>query len=339
MSHLPPSSPVETSSPATAAIPTSEPAPIPLPVLVSAEAVTQISMLYGLARIGAAVPEHILAFLLRCHPDAVGLATVLVWQERLLAMAREGLVELSWCAVPAGRLRYFDRTLARLTEAGRARAADGTDKRSWRLGIIGEHTRDGSWLLEEAVRQVAFADWAEAKHVRQWLKTAAGQGLVEIRPTRLAHRAPVFSMTPKGRDKLEQEVPGATAHVPQLARPAEAVMVHHLHMLRAAAWMMAVSPPDRALLYIQSDADLASAAKRGRRSRQGDHYPAVPDGRIHLVKVDRWVIWDVEVIGNYKADDIREKYRVLPKRTTFVAISNAVADRVSALGLPRPEVV
>jgi hypothetical protein len=337
---LGPSSDSVASPPApTAQVAAGEPPPSPLPVLESPEAVTQTSILHGFARVGAAAPEQVLALLLRRHPDEVDLATVVGWQERLVAMSREGLVDLSWCAAPAGPLRHFDRILVRLTEAGRARAADGKDTRSWRLGIIADHAKDGSWLLEESVRQLAFSDWAKAKHVRGWLKNAAHQGLVEIRATREAHRIPVFSLGKRGRTVLEQQVPPATAHVPRLARPAEAVMAHHLHMVRAAAWMMAASPPDRVFLYLESDADLASHSKRRRRSRRGDRYPNLPDGRIYLVKQNRWVTWDIEVIGNYTPDEIRGKYAALPKHTTYTAISDAVAERVVALGLPRPEVV
>lgn len=341
MPDRPISAPPDSHSTVSAPTPVAEPRPTPLVACSDDTAITQASILEVLGRVGAGAPEHVLALLRRCHPDSVAYGAVLAWQQRLLAMSRQGLVHLAWCAVPEGGLRYYDRTLVRLTEAGRGRGARGGDKRAWLLGTIAHLSPDvgNDWLLEETIREAAFSHWSDGKHVRQWLKGGVAKGLLEIRPTRLAHRVPVLSLTRQGRAWLEQRAPGALAHVPRLARPAEAVMVHHLHMLRAAAWMLAASADDRALLFIQSDCDLAATVKGGRRSRRGDRYDKVPDGRMHMMVGGRRVTWDIEVIGNYRPGEIQQKYTALPKHTTYVAISDAVADRVAALRFPRPRVI
>jgi len=195
------------------------------------------------------------------------------------------------------------------------------------------------WIFFERLHATVMSHWAEAKHVRAWVRACVRDGLLGLQRTRRDQLVPVASLTNEGRAWLDARVPGALDGVPQLRRPAEYVMVHHLQAVRAAVWMISAHRAHPDPLYVEGDVDLRVQGQRGRRSKRQKHYEPVADVRLHVQVAGQVSSWDVEVIGAYTATQIHAKYHSLRPGTTYFATTHAVADRVAQLGHPRPRVI
>lgn len=329
----------------TSAPNSSKPSPAPLPRVGPTVRPSSVEILDALGRVGAAAPEHLVAMLRRCHPDAVPLNDALLEEGRLQSMAKEGLVDLRRITNTDAGLAVYDREILWLTDAGRNRADHARDQRATLLRRIGQLPPDlvspngVAYIFLESVHATVLSHWGKAKHVRAWLRACERDGLLTLRRTRRDRLVPVASLTAAGRKWLDERVPGALDGVPLLRRPAEYVMVHHLQAVRAAVWMISAQHPHPDPLYVEGDVDLRAQGQRGRRSKRRQHYEPVADVKLHVQRAGQVSSWDVEVIGAYTAAQIGAKYSALKPGTVYFATTDAVADRVAQLGHPRPRVI
>lgn len=306
---------------------------------------SSMEILDALGRVGAAAPEHLLAMLRRCHPDALPLNDVLLEEGRLAKMAKAGLVDLRYVTNTDSSLAVYDCEVVWLTDAGRRRAAQSKDARAMQLRRIAALSPDlvtpsgVEWIFFERLHATVMSHWAEAKHVRAWLRECERHGLLRLHRTRPDRLVPAASLIKEGREWLDERMPGALDGVPQLRRPAEYVMTHHLQAVRSAVWMISAHSPHPDPLYLEGDSDLRAQGQRGHRSKRRQHHEPVADVRLHVQVATKPVVWDAEVIGAYTAAQIHAKYRSLQPGTVYFATNDSVADRVAQLGHPRPRVI
>lgn len=304
------------------------------------------------SRVGLATPEQIAALIVGNAVHHISVGDSLRMERRLDALVRRGLLARTTRHTWYRALRYHERTLYRLTDAGLTGLGEstGTHRRAL-LAIHGSASRslDG-WSDERTIWFASYPRVSAVRVARAHLTQLVRSREAERRPTRQRHHVPAYSITDEGTAALRQsceESGGAATSDPfgtecpsptRPPRPDQAI--HHLLLVSAAASVLY----DRraTLLLLRGDEDLRSQTRVGRTIVEGDSLGKLPDGRLQYLRPDRPGVETVDIeilIANYSDEQIASKYAVLAPGTLFFAPTADLCHRVRESGLSEPGLI